>query len=748
MKNVEKADRIHLGSLIEEIKKGYFVIPDFQREFEWQPWDVLDLIKSIFMDYYIGTLLLWKGSKDNFKMLSCEPIYGFNGKSSYPQHIVLDGQQRLTAIHYAFFQPEREFPRRAKPMIYFVNIQSLLDEDYDNAFFYDSLTKKNLDLLTDQNIQFENHIFPLGTMKEGSWGTSDWIKDYRDYWLNKSGNISPDLPDYDFQKEQFNRYSEGAKEFKNIIEELFNQYYISYIELDKDIDISKVCDIFTQINSKGVRLDIFDLLNAILRPKEIFLKEMWHKSEKELDYTDSKKMKIYILQVMSILEQSYCSAKYLYFLVPEAIKTIKKSDGTKEQIILVNNTSEFKIKWSNSIEALKKAIKSLKNPRDFGAIKSSYVPYPSIIPAFAAIKSYVDQNKLLNKIDIQGKIRKWYWASIFTNRYSSSVESTSAKDFQDLKKWFSSNDEEPEVIGEFIGKYKSINLLNENPKGSAIYNAIFNLFVINEARDWSTFDLPEYESLDDHHIVPHSIFHKEAGNPINSILNRTPLSSITNRHIIKNRMPNEYLKEMLKNNDEIKVFQVLASHLISKKAVEILLRDPFSKSDFDDFLLERHETILKAIDDLLIKEKVEIPLHLKDLNAKIEKIELSLRLLILEKSGSDYDDYKSFVPSHIQDKVERRVQSEIRKNPGLSIESLQNFKKRLEFFDMSEYFEFIISKTNWEIFQPIFSNKEQLQNRFNQISTLRNCIRHSREVSSIEKLDGEASIAWFNSIYK
>jgi uncharacterized protein with ParB-like and HNH nuclease domain len=47
MKNVEKADRIHLGSLIDELKKGKYVIPDFQREFEWEPWDVLDLIRSI-----------------------------------------------------------------------------------------------------------------------------------------------------------------------------------------------------------------------------------------------------------------------------------------------------------------------------------------------------------------------------------------------------------------------------------------------------------------------------------------------------------------------------------------------------------------------------------------------------------------------------------------------------------------------------------------------------------------------------
>jgi len=745
MKNVEKADRIHLGSLIEELKKGHYVIPDFQRDFEWQPWDVLDIVKSIFMDYYIGTLLLWKGNADNFKMLSCEQIYAFNGRAD-PQHIVLDGQQRLTAIYYAFFQPDIVFPGRAKPMAYFLDITAFLEEDYEKAFKYESLTKKNTTLLKDVKLQYEGHIFPLGIMSEGTWGTTDWIKGYRDYWLEKAdiltGESSSKL------KNQYLQHAENAKLFKETIEELFNQYYISYIQLDQDIDIAKVCDIFTQINAKGVRLDIFDLLNAILRPKEIFLKKMWNEAEEEISYTDPKKMKIYILQVMSILEQSYCSAKYLYYLVPEAIKTIKEADGKRKQIVLVKSSEEFINRWDKSVTALQKAIKSLKNPRDYGAIQPAFVPYPSIIPAFAALKAFVEASDSLNKLDVQTKIRKWYWASIFTTRYSSSVESTSAKDFQDMKKWFRSDDDEPEVIGDFYNLYRNIDLHYDNYKGSAVYSAIYNLFIINEARDWSTFELPEYDSLDDHHIVPHSLFHEIAGKSINSILNRTPLSSTTNRHIIRNRMPNEYIKEMLTNNDEEKVYKVLSSHLISRKAVEILLRDPFSKQDFDEFLLERLETIRNAIENMLIKETINIPVALQSLNEKIEQVELTIRQLILGKYSDDMDAYKHATPSHIQEKVEKRILSSLKKKPGLKLEYFNSFSERIKFFDVFEYYDLIVSKAGWELFESVFKNKGQLENRFNQLSTLRNCIRHSRDVSAIEKLDGEAAIAWFSETLK
>ena len=673
MKIVEKADRIHLGSLVEDLKKGHFVIPDFQREFEWQPWDVLDFIKSIFMDYYVGTLLLWKGSKDNFNMLSCEPIYAFNGQQD-PQHIVLDGQQRLTAIHYAFFQPEIAFPGRAKPLAYFLNIQAFLEDDFENAFWYDYLTRKNKRLLKDVKQQYERHIFPLGTMREGTWGTSDWIKGYRDYW-NEQAEMA--AKDEEGQKRRLlaQKSSNQAKDFK--------------------------------------------------------------------DYTDSKKMKIYVLQVMSILEQAYCSPKYLYYLVPESIKTIKKPDGSNERIVLVDSSEEFLDRWHFAINALKKAIKSLRSPRDFGAIQASFVPYPSIIPAFAAIKAFVDDSKAVNKLDMQTKIRKWYWASIFTNRYSSSVESTSAKDFQALKRWFIDPDDEPEMISDFISNYRNMDLVLDNGKGSAIYNAIFNLFVINGARDWSSFDLPEYDSLDDHHIVPHSTFHEKAGRSINSILNRTALSPGTNRHIIRNRMPNEYLKEMLENNGPEKVYSVLASHLISRKAVAILLRDPFEKSDYDEFLQVRLETILDAIDDQLIKDKVEIPLALKKLNDAVEEIELKLRQLLIEKSNGDPDSYVAMTPPHIREKVNKRIEVELKKKPGLTEDDFSSFSVRLKYFDLFEYYDTIVSKANWDKFEMKFKNKPQLESRFNQLSTLRNCIRHSRDITAIEKLDGEAAIAWF-----
>ena len=42
-------------------------------------------------------------------------------------------------------------------------------------------------------------------------------------------------------------------------------------------------------------------------------------------------MNVYILQVMSILRQGYCSPKYLYFLLPGQEKPVRDPDGTRRK---------------------------------------------------------------------------------------------------------------------------------------------------------------------------------------------------------------------------------------------------------------------------------------------------------------------------------------------------------------------------------------------------------------------------------
>src|SRR5207237_780083 len=165
---------------------------------------------------------------------------------------------------------------------------------------------------------------------------------------------------------------------------------------------------------------------------------------------------------------------------------------------------DFEARWNSAVDALEGAIKVLRHPQEYGAVKSSFLPYVSILPVVAALRAHAKTLLPARQLDARRKLRHWYWASVFTNRYSGSVESTSARDFLDLKAWFEDDTAEPGLIAEFLARFKTLELRRETRRGTSVYNGIFNLLVLRGARDWMTGNVPQYGDVDDHHIVPQS----------------------------------------------------------------------------------------------------------------------------------------------------------------------------------------------------------------------------------------------------
>lgn len=737
MKDAQKPDHVSLNTLIGRMREGRFVIPDFQREFEWAPWDIRDLMRSIFSDYYIGSLLLWKAKDQNIKLLACEGLYGYDGGGS-PEYIVLDGQQRLTAMHYAFLAPDIPLPNRAKRAIYFIHVDKFMAGETDEAFGYEWLSKKSRALIDSQDVQFERHVFPLPVIGKGGFELYKWVEAYGKFWKSRA-----EAADNGDERAIAETHAENAAAFGEEMRETIEQYQISHIELDREIGVEKVCDIFTQINSKGVQLDVFDLLNALMKPKDIQLKHMYREARDRLRFIDTPKMNVYILQVMSILRQSYCSPKYLYFLQPGVEKPVRLPDGTRRQDVLVGSAEEFVALWDQAVNALERVIELLRHPQEYGVVGQVYIPYASIVPAFAAINTLVAAQPSNKQLSARRKVRLWYWASVFLTRYSSSVESTAARDFTAMREWLGNDEAKPVLIDEFAHSYRNLDLRSEVKRGSSIYSAIFNLFVLAGARDWMTGDLPRYGELDDHHIVP-AWWGREnnLGTAINSILNRSPLTSDTNRNVIREKLPNEYLPELIAENGETTVLAILESHFISKTALKILLRDPFTADDYEDFLAERHRTLLDGIENLLIKERLDLSPNLRQLDAEIEGIELGLRKVIVSAVEND----PSHLPPHLLDNAQQRIQRALRKNASLDAERYDHAEGVLEHFDLREVQDTILSKALWERFADCFKNKEMLVQKFSQLAELRNGIRHSLTLDDITRKEGEAALAWFQKV--
>jgi hypothetical protein len=738
MKDAQKPDHTSLNNLISRLRDGRFVIPDFQREFEWQPWDIRELMRSILLDYYIGSLLLWKGRKESFQALSCEPVYGYKGGGN-PEHIVLDGQQRLTAMYYAFLSPDIALPNRASRFFYFVHVDKFMDEQYDDAFGYDTMSRRWTTTLKDRSAQYANHIFPLGVIGSGGWELPNWVQGYEQYWRDQTTKRAAGA----LSGERAAHHADNANAFGEHLKEITEQYQVSYIELDQDLAVDRVCDIFTQINSRGVRLDVFDLVNALLKPKGLQLKHMWREAARRLEFVDSGKMNVYILQVMSILRQGYCSPKYLYFLLPGQEKPVRDPDGTRHKEVLVPDTADFEKLWKEAVAALEGAINLLRHPQEFGAISSSFLPYVSILPAFAALQAQVKALPAEKRLEGQRRIRQWYWASVFTNRYSGSVESTSARDFVDVKDWMENPHAEPAFMLEFRTRFRNLDLRREVRRGSSVYNGIFNLLVLQGARDWMTGGVPQHGDLDDHHIVPASWGAEHLkDNLIHSILNRTPLTADTNRNLIGDQLPNVYLKKMIASSGEQTVRAILETHSISSAALSILLRDPFTPDDFEAFIAERQRTFQEAIENLLIKERLDLSPTLRELDGRVERVELGLRDAIARALDAD----GAALPSHVAQKVHERIRAAAQKNPAMDADNHQHVAAQLEFCDLRELQDTIVAKALWPRFVDRFGNKEMLNTRFGQLAELRNCLRHSRTADEITRKDGEAAILWFEQV--
>ena len=223
MRNAQKPDHIGFSAIIKWLREGRFVIPDFQREFEWEPSDIRDLMRSIFLDYYIGSLLLWKGTEENFSAMSCEPIYGYTGEAR-PDLIVLDGQQRLTAIYSACVAPNTPLPRRVNRSFYFIRIDKFMDGDYDEAFDY-GWTASTVQLHANQEAQFDRHWFPLSIIGSGGWNLATWMQGYQAWWESKavaaaeSGNAA--------EAEIASQRAADAEEFGETVKEIVDQFQIT-----------------------------------------------------------------------------------------------------------------------------------------------------------------------------------------------------------------------------------------------------------------------------------------------------------------------------------------------------------------------------------------------------------------------------------------------------------------------------------------------------------------------------------------
>ena len=83
-------------NLVNDVRIGKIGLPDLQRPFVWKDNKVRDLFDSMLRGYPIGYVMLWESPSNYEEKKSSIGI----DKKMYdePKELVIDGQQRLTAL--------------------------------------------------------------------------------------------------------------------------------------------------------------------------------------------------------------------------------------------------------------------------------------------------------------------------------------------------------------------------------------------------------------------------------------------------------------------------------------------------------------------------------------------------------------------------------------------------------------------------------------------------------------------------
>ena len=581
-----------VSELVNAIHQGEYVIPHFQRGYEWQPSMVSDLFESIIQDYYAGLLLFWRLDNQRAHREVWDPVWGAP-EGNTPSLAILDGQQRLASLYYAIHNPQEEFPNRKTYYRWFLNLDECLNEEYEEAVYYRySFHHHPTEELRERKDEWiEKGVMPLAILSRSAYLSSQEFED----WLTR------------YVQERHRRgiipESISAIKVSNLLQRIRNYEFIT-TALRSDRDIHDICNIFARINQKGMRLSTFDLMNAFLYPHGIKLRtELWEGLQNhQLKEIDSS-MNEYLLKLISLHVQAYCSSKYIYNLIPGAETKKRTPSGEMREVELVHDKVHFDSLWDQACKYAEAARDIMMNVGsfDFGAIKSKFIPNTTIIPVLGAVLWERAQGK--ETTGFSETCQKWYWSAVFSGDYSGSSDTVMAQDFRDWRAWL----EEGREIGR-VSRVDADFVENElglrNTARGAQYNAVLCLLALNGAKDFDTrrpLASGDYigEKINDHHIFPRGVEDLEDDKSTefaeckDSILNRTLLLDKTNKHLIRNKRPSIYLTELMEKNPEVtrvQLEELLTAHFISPQALDCLMDD-----DFGGFIAERERTLKEHI---------------------------------------------------------------------------------------------------------------------------------------------------------
>lgn len=577
-----------VGDLLNDVKNGKIGLPDLQRPFVWKDNKVRELLDSMIKGYPIGYIMLWSSPEDYENT-------GHIGKNdkiySQPDDLVIDGQQRLTALLAA---------------LYGVKIRDKNYKERNIKIAFNPLTR-----------EFE--------VWSKTYDTPEWIKD-----ISKAFEADDNHEISKFRREfvkALNEYREKnekpvlTQDEEDLIEDNIKTlldlklYFLPTLKINSKASEEDVSDIFVRVNSGGQKLTEKNFIETLLAVYDNDVHDKINKFCEESRIPKDGTAYNHILEVdpSHLIRMAVgvgfrrARLRYAYMLLRgKNLKTGEVTQDVREE----------------NLEIFKKSLDIVTNLNNWHAFMnlmatSGYLKGSLVASSNAVVFSYVlyligKYDYKVGSVELQKIIRKWIFMSTITGFYTGSTESEVEKQFADMRDLKSADEFVNYLDGvintRFSDDYFKLTLPSELNSSSATspawYGYIASINVLGYPMLFSTAPLSQFlivgssgnkNAIDKHHIFPKHYLETigfDNDRDRNQIANFTYLDYPTNIDI-SDDPPIEYVGRYKEK---------LGEEGYKTACEQNALPENFETLEYNDFLAKRRvlmsETVKKAFKEL------------------------------------------------------------------------------------------------------------------------------------------------------
>lgn len=567
-----------IEDLLSWIKQGIIALPEMQRPFVWSSSKVRDLIDSLYNGYPIGYIVTWQNPTANLK----------DKTTSENKKIIIDGQQRLTALKAA------------------LDGEKIITKQYESERIA---------------ISFKPSTEEFATLNAAIKKDPLWINDIAQFF-----NVN--YSSFSYITENAERLKMEPDKLGRVLQKLslIQQAEIGNIELDSELTIDEVTDIFNRINSTGTSLSSADLVMSRLSADK---DHGGNNLRKQIEYFVQLINDPTLISNIKKLDPEFCQSSDF-----ENIKWIANEDNPiyrpnysdllhvilavgahrgklSDMVSLISGRNFEKRNYSEA--SLEDNYKKIKIGADKVFNKSNYQRYLMILRDMGMRNSrklglvghgalnfgYIFYLLLcihtkFSKSEIDSYVKRWIVMSALTGRYSGSSETAIESDLRLLS--------DDSVIEQTLAQALSDDFwsatLPESFNKQSTQSTSWRVFQMAQTYSQDTSWLSKDTSVETvmleegniHHIFPRAYLerHGFSKGRINQIANFVWITQPKNLEI-KDNSPKEYLHDA-----KVTEFETVQNNKANAMPDEL---NSYDYHDYDRFLEQRRHLMAKKIKD-------------------------------------------------------------------------------------------------------------------------------------------------------